>query len=411
MENTLASDAGWFNRNGTLGSGLAFADAQRHCRRLASYRILKILDRYILTALGVATAMGVALLSLVLVLGNVFKEMLDLLINHNVPLDIVIGFCAVVIPFSMTFTIPWGFLTAVLLVFGRLSADNEIIALRSNGVSFTRIFYPVIAVALLLVGICLWINIDIAPRAEYAMKNTIFRVATSNPAAMFQADEVVDQFPDYRIFVGARDGDLMKNLIVFKMDDKGSKGWIPSQVVFAKRGSLKSDLNNGRLLLKVEDAHFEERDDTQPDNVNLIREGITMGEGIFPISLQKLIDEKKREKPLSSFTLQELFEALAKQDYPKHLATLVEVNKRFSLSLAALSFALIAVPLGITAHRKESSVGFALSLVIACSYYFFILMARLFQGNPHAFPVVLIWLPNILFTGLGIWLFSRLARR
>ena len=83
---------------------------------------MKILDRYLLTALGVATLMGVALLSLVLVLGNVFKEMLDLLINHNVPLETIFAFVAFVLPFSMTFTIPWGFLTAVLLVFGRLSA-------------------------------------------------------------------------------------------------------------------------------------------------------------------------------------------------------------------------------------------------------------------------------------------------
>jgi lipopolysaccharide export system permease protein len=51
---------------------------------------LKILDRYLLGSLSVATLMGVALLSIVLVLGNVFKEMLDLLINHNVPLETVL---------------------------------------------------------------------------------------------------------------------------------------------------------------------------------------------------------------------------------------------------------------------------------------------------------------------------------
>ena len=372
---------------------------------------MKILDRYLLTALGVATAMGVALLSLVLVLGNVFKEMLDLLINHNVPLETVFSFVAFVLPFSMTFTIPWGFLTAVLLVFGRLSADNEIIALRSNGVSFTRIFYPVLATAILLVGLCLWINTEIAPRAQYAMLNSLFRIATSNPTAMFQPDEVVDQFPDYRIFVGGRDGNVMKNLVVFKMDDKGSKGWIPSQVIFAKAGSLTSDLENSRLLLKVENAHFEQRDERQPDNVDLIREGITMGEGTFPISLQKLFDQKKRDKPLSACTLSELLAALAKPDNPKRLSYEVEVSKRFSLSLAALSFALIAVPLGITAHRKETSVGFALSLMIAFGYFFFIIIADTFRNNAHVFPVVLIWLPNLVFTGLGIYLFTRLARR
>ena len=138
---------------------------------------MKILDRYLLGSLGVATLMGVALLSIVLVLGNVFKEMLDLLINHNVPLETVFAFVAFVLPFSMTFTIPWGFLTAVLLVFGRLSADNEVIALHANGVSFPRIFLPVLAFALLMVGICFWINIDVSPRAQWSMLTSLFRLS------------------------------------------------------------------------------------------------------------------------------------------------------------------------------------------------------------------------------------------
>ncbi len=372
-----------------------------------SIHALKILARYLLTSLTVATAMGVALLSLVLVLGNVFKEMLDLLINHNVPLQTVLSFVAFVLPFSMTFTIPWGFLTAVLLVFGRISADNEIVALRASGVSFPRIFLPVAGIAVVLVGVCFWINTEIAPRAQYSMLSSLFRIATSNPISMFQPDEVVDQFPDYRVYVGSRDGDLMKNLIVFEINDRG----IPSKVVFAKTGTLSTDTPNNRLLLKVENAHFETRDELQPDDVNLIRQGITMEEGTFPMSLERLIAEKKREKPLSSYTLQELFTALAKPDCKRRLAFQVEVSQRFSMSLAALSFALIAVPLGITAHRKETSVGFALSLAIAFGYFFFIIVADTFRENAHAMPVLLIWLPNLFFTGLGVWLFSRLARR
>lgn len=387
---------------GKIKHSLAF-----YLRGVSSQSFLKILDRYLLTALGVATLMGVALLSLVLVLGNVFKEMLDLLINHSVPLETVLGFVAFVLPFSMTFTIPWGFLTAVLLVFGRLSADNEIIALRANGVSFPRVFLPVLAMSLLLVGVCLWINIDVAPRAQYSMLTSLFRIATSNPVSMFQPDEVVDQFPDRRIFVGGRDGDKMKNLVVVELNDQGD----PSKVVFSKTGSLTMDSDNHRLLLRVQDANFEQRDERDPGNVGLIRQGITMKEGVFPMSLQKLIDQKKRGKPLSSHTLGELFEAISRPDCPRRLAYKVEVSKRFSLSLAALSFALIAVPLGITAHRKETSVGFALSLVIAFGYFFLIIIADTLHENAHAFPVLLVWLPNLIFTGVGIWLFSRLARR
>jgi lipopolysaccharide export system permease protein len=89
----------------------------------------------------------------------------------------------------------------------------------------------------------------------------------------------------------------------------------------------------------------------------------------------------------------------------------VELNKRFSASLSCIAFALIAIPLGITTHRKETSVGFAISLVVAFSYFFFILMADTFRGKAEAFPQMLIWIPNVVFFALGTVLFFRLSRR
>jgi lipopolysaccharide export system permease protein len=366
---------------------------------------LKIIDRYLLSALGIATLMGVSLLSLVLVLGNVFKQLLDLLINHDVPLQTVFAFIAFVLPFSMTFTIPWGFLTALLLVFGRLSADNELLAMRSMGMSFTRICFPVLISSLFLTAICLWINLEVAPRAEQAMMESLYKIATSNPLSFFQSDEVSEDFPDRRVYVGAREGETLKNLLVFELE-----GGHLSKVVFAKEGHLSIDQDHSHLLVKVEDAHFEERDPQEPNNFLKIRQGISIQSGIFPMSLKRLFETKMRWRHLNSYRLTELISEIGKKT-PQQLQLLVELNKRFSISFATLAFALIAIPLGITAHRKETSVGFALSLVVAFGYFFFIIIADTFRSNPHAFPVVLIWLPNIIFTTLGIILFRRLLRQ
>src|SRR4030095_3735777 len=111
----------------------------------------------------------------VLVLGNIFKQLLDLLVNHNAPLELILSFIGYILPFSLTFTIPWGFLTAVLLVFGKMSAENELVALRSSGVSIPRICVSVFVLALASVGVCLWINVDVAPRGEVNMKDTPVR--------------------------------------------------------------------------------------------------------------------------------------------------------------------------------------------------------------------------------------------
>jgi len=369
---------------------------------------MKIIDRYVGQSVFVTMLIGIIVLSLVLVLGNIFKELLDLLINHDVPIQTVLAFVAFVLPFSLTFTIPWGFLTALLLTFGRISADNEMIALRSSGVSIARICIAVFVLAVALTAICFWINADVAPKAEQKMTQAIFDIATSNPISLFAADEVVDQFPDRRVYVGGKDGDTLTDLIVFEMNENET----PTKVIYSKRGELTADPEHERLLLKLYDARFEQRDAGDARDLDKIQHGILMQEGMFPISLESLYDEHIKGRRLSSYTLPELFGYLGDPTVTaSKLPARVEISKRFSSSLACIAFALVAVPLGITAHRKETSVGFALSLVIAFTYFFFIILADTFRDNAKAMPELLIWTPNILFIALGTVLFIRLARR
>ncbi len=134
-------------------------------------------------------------LSLVLIVGNIFRKLLPLLVNHDVPLEYLVSFIAYILPFSLIFTIPWGLLTGILLVFGRLSADNELIAWRSNGVSVTRICLPLAGLALVCTAISLWLNVQVAPAAQEKLRSTIFDLATRNPMALFGSDQVIDQFP------------------------------------------------------------------------------------------------------------------------------------------------------------------------------------------------------------------------
>src|SRR3954469_15313423 len=133
---------------------------------------MKIIDRYMGRQLVVNLVFAIAVLSFVLVIGNIFRKLLPLLVNHDLPMEYLIGFIAYVLPFSLIFTIPWGLLTAVLLVFGRLSADNELIALRSNGLSIARICIPLAVVAIACLTVCLWLNVQVAPAAQEKLRAT-----------------------------------------------------------------------------------------------------------------------------------------------------------------------------------------------------------------------------------------------
>jgi lipopolysaccharide export system permease protein len=370
-----------------------------------------LIDRYVGGQLLLTSTMAVSVLSVVLVLGNVFKQLLELLVKNDTPLELVLSFLAYILPFSLSFTIPWGFLTAVLLVFGKMSGENELVAFRANGVSIPRICASVLVFSVICVGTCFWINIDVAPRAQAKMKEALYNIATSNPLAMFGSDRIIDAFPSKKIYVERNQGAELFNLLVYELNDDGA----PMKVVFAHRGLLETDREKKELLLHIFEARYEQRDDNDVDNLMKIRQGITM-----PISLEELHD-KKQGKGLGSMTSGELLERLNAEEKEAHMtereriqqrsATRTEMSKRFSFSLASFAFALIGVPLAITAHRKETSIGFLLSLAVAVTYFFFIIVANGVRENPIWHPELLMWVPNVLCLGLGGWLFLRMSRR
>lgn len=374
---------------------------------------MKLIDRYIGRQISVTALFAVGVLSFVLVLGNIFLKLFDVLFNHNVPLEVILSVIAYILPFSLTFTIPWGFLTGVILVFGKLSAENELIALKSSGVSIPRICLPLLFLSIIFVGICLWINVDVAPRAQGKMKSEILDIAKNNPLALFDSDHVIDEFPGRKIYVEKKQGTDLKNILVYEMDSSAN----PLRVLFAKKGQLETKLENKELLLHIYDARFEQRDAASPDDFKKIRPGFTAHQTVFSISLKALYERNKLQRNFTTMTLNELLNQpdakTMSPDMEKITRSVIqiEVNKRFSFSLAAFAFALMGVPLAITAHRKETSIGFLFSIIVAFAYYFFLILASMAQNKPQLHPEILIWLPNVVFISFGSLLFWRLSRK
>jgi LPS export ABC transporter permease LptF len=368
---------------------------------------MRLIDRFISRELLASILFAVLVLSLVLVVGNIFRKLLPLLVNHDVPTEYLATFIAYVLPFSLIFTIPWGLLTAILLVFGRLSADNELIALRSNGVSITRFCLPLLFITMLATAICLWLNVQVAPAAQERLRSTIFDLATRNPMALFGSDQVIDEFPGRKIYVGKKQGRKLENVIVFEMDENG----MPMRVTFAKTGKLEADLAHKRILMHLYQARYQQRDQENPWDLRKIRDGISMAEGTLPISLEELYEREKKQPTRSALSIEQLLDQLKTGDRREQSASRTEINKRFSFPFSCLAFALIGVPLGVTAHRRETSIGFLMSLVVAVAYFLFIIIADTLRSNPALHPELLVWLPNVIFGVLGVWMFRRLARR
>lgn len=390
----------------------------------------RIFDRYIARQIGMATLMGVALLSGVMVLGNLYKQMNELLGNTSLPIGVMVEFVALVIPFSLIFTIPWALLTAILLVFGRLSADNELVSLRMTGMSMTRICAPVFVLAIALSALCLYVNVSLAPTAKDRMKRLFYDVAIKNPETLFQDGQVLDRMPGYRIYTSKRDGKDLTDLHIIQITGRDVDSYIHAKSAVIE--TQKDKLDFTMLLKGVNIEILKGKDNGLPPQAQAADAAATPKDKgwtpprppafkvlpiQFPLSeMQKEVVRVNASMKSSSALADEVStwkdsmtgEALTPV---QRSLSLTELSKRYSFSMACFTFALVGIPLGVTAQRRETSSGFALSLATATVYLVFIILADTLNDKPAAMPHLIMWVPNVLFLGLGGWLFYKLSRK
>jgi lipopolysaccharide export LptBFGC system permease protein LptF len=375
---------------------------------------MTIIDRYIARQVLQTTFAGVVVLTGVLVLGIVYKELGKLLGEQEVSLA---NFMKVLTPFmlfSVTYTIPWSFLTAILLVFGRMSADNELISLRMAGVSTVRICLPIFVIAAAFSSFCFVVNARLYPVAKAQMDRMIYDMASADPAALFQAGTLVDQLPGLLIYAGENvDGELRDVRIV-----RLAGGRRPSSFLFASRARVDGGEGGDDFWLEFDEQEIvviDEAVDDRAEGVSRasVREGI---QSFSLASLREKLEQVKAGAKLSTALGRELQTGVdsatgLEMDVRSYSEALTEYHKRISLALACITFALVGIPLGVTAQRRETSIGFALSLIVAFLYLLFAIIGDNRRGDPEVYPQVLVWLPNVIFGSLGLLLFIRLCRK
>jgi lipopolysaccharide export LptBFGC system permease protein LptF len=372
---------------------------------------IKLLDRYVGRQVAITTLMGVTLLSGVFVLGNVYKKISQLIGDSDVPLSVLMEFILMVLPLSCVYTIPWAFLTSILLVFGRLSSDHELIAMKMSGQSMWRICQPVFVLAAIFCLLSLVMNVGVAPLAKDRTKRLFYELAINHPEALFQPGKIQDKLPEYRIYTGERKGQELKHLKMVQM-----VGVNPIRVIHAQQANLKSATFNGKSQLQLEMKEVEV-ETFRVGELNTERVMLETMHLEFPI--EKFITQQLNVKA-DMKTSSQLWNELSTQIDSLSGAALssvqvcqarCELSKRFSFSLACLTFALVGIPLAITAQRKETSVGFVMSLGVSIAYFFFIVLADTLNNKPQVYPHLLMWLPNIIFISYGWFLFKKLSRQ
>ncbi len=366
---------------------------------------MRLVDRYISKQILLGTLYAIIVLSLVLVMGNLFKQARPLLVEQHAPLGLVLRFVINVLPFSLMFTIPWGFLSAVLLVFGRMSGDNEITSFRVAGLSLWRLSMPVFVIGAALSGICLWINLNVVPLAKASLTEIIYEQVKRDPRSLLDPGIVQSKFKNQKVFVEKREGDSLNGFHLYQVSN-GENGTASRADAYVHAGkvSLVVDEEKKQLRLKLIDVFIETKSDKGPSELAFAGEAEPW---LFDFG-----NDKNRRMSSSAMTNGEILRYIEENprlSQEKKVGLRSEITKRYSFSLACLSFACVAIPLGLKSRRKDTSGGLVVSLLIGAAYFFFTVLADEFTTDAAA--TLVLWAPNVFCILLGLILFRRVRFR
>ncbi len=392
---------------------------------------MSILDRYILRQLIFVTFIGVASLTALLLLGQIFKELQELLVESGAPPTIVIDFMLQVIPFSLSFSLPWGFLTAVLLVYGRLASDNELTSMRMAGLSLWRLSVPAIFLGLVLSLLCYYINIQVAPRSKQAMTSIVLDAAKENPKNLLSANSTAIRLGDFRLYIEKRDDDVITGLHVYpeagNTAKKKSYTSLHAQkaiigdydaktrrieltllnVIMERRDAQSADMpiiEKMPLYVTIPTSQFRRLKDNRYTNAE-IEEALTRYEELKDIDMKLMPQLTKASKQAPQFPTATQLWSKAQHEtrhYKSGMNTKTERafrterTKRLSFSVACIVFSLIGVPLAITSRRKDTTASFGIGIGIAALYFLALTLCELTRKSSGITPYIALWVPNVV---------------
>jgi lipopolysaccharide export system permease protein len=388
---------------------------------------VKTLHLYVTRQVLASLLMTVMVFTFVLLLGNALKEILALIVGGQATLGMIAQAMILLVPFVLVFALPMGMLTATLLVFGRFSADQELTAARASGISLVALSTPVLLLGVATSLITGLINLQVAPRCRDAYRNLVYRVGIERATSLIAEDRFIDDFDGFVVYIGRKNGPVLENVLIYELTpDKQMKRRLQ-----AERAEILSDTGKAEAILRLYKVHFYDFLTWQT--------GSAEEQDSFRMSYLPT-RERKQEASLSNMTFVELWQKLGElerlgairtavpagggdpavlRDHQKRLRQAkadltmpvrVQMHRQVAFSFACIGFTLVGIPLGIRAHRRETTAGFAMALVLVVLYYAFIILAQSLQDRPDLGPHLILWLPNFVFQVVGGVLLWRANR-
>lgn len=308
------------------------------------------------------------------------------------------------LPFLLTFIIPMSVLVASLLTFGRLSHDNEIVALRAAGINLLSAVAPLVISVVILCLFSFILSDQVASFSHYAHRKALTKIGVENPAAILEEGTFIKKFKNFVIFIYEIDKNKLKGIRIYQPQEGK-----PTRTIVAHKGEFISIPEKNVVKLKLIEGSSDEPDPNDPSKLYKLH----FKTYDLPLNVSKLKDSDelgKKPKDMSVKELRNEVDRLGEEGIKATYSLATEIHNKIALSLAALSFILAGIPLGIATRRSERSIGFGLGLILATAYWALLIGGKALAQKGLTDPFCSLQFSNLVIGGLGLTLFTRMVK-
>jgi lipopolysaccharide export system permease protein len=343
--------------------------------------------------------------SVFIILATKMLSITELIVNRGGDAAQVGKMVLFLVPDIITFILPAATLMAVVVAFLRLSADNEIIALKSCGVSLYQMLPPVVMISFLGLLIGLFTGLFAVPWGNVSFKNLVFQMAESQADLGIKERIFSEPFNDVVFYVNSfseRDR-LMKDVFVVDSRNKDV-----TNTIIAKEGRIFLHPKERIITIQFVDG-----------SIFVVEKQLRSARTIkfstydLDISLKDIMAAlASRQKKPKEMSLSELVGQLGKErkDKEKKEAILIELYEKFSIPLAVFLMGIIGVPLGTQMRSRGRGAGIGVSLAVFLIFYLCLGSVRSLSQTATVNPIMLAWVPDLFLLLACIYLLRRVAR-
>ncbi len=362
---------------------------------IAPWYSIPLIDRWLLGQIIPPMIFAISAFTVISLSVGVMFDLIRKIVEYGLPVLQALQALIYSLPSFLVLSFPMAVLLSTLLSYGKLSANSELLALRSLGITKSRIIAPAIAVSIFMTGLTFYFNDNLVPTsnklAESTLRsgigssfnkgksknNIIFTRKGSRIAPNTNKPTKVNTYLTHIFYASRFENNIMKEVTV-----------------------LDFSRENIKQILTADSAIFDKNKSSW-----IFRDGsIPFVEG--PLDLAKV------PKDASDMSLKEALDA---EKIYKKIGNLKEIRKiqvriqeKFTLPCACLVFGLIGSILGSESNlRSSKSQGFGLSVILILVYYVMSFICSSFGVKGLLPPIIAAWFPIIISLGGGFYFLRK----